>query len=130
MIIQSTLENYQSIRSELDYWIHYNCGVFKAKNRSCPLSTFNKEDLIWTSKDIFPKPLDSEIFLNDKMIHIKATDEYFLFLNGFNKEIVRKWIKAQVRNKEYLDDYVKYNYQTTLNRLNKYDLFEIILDYI
>ena len=130
MIIQSTLENYQSVRGKLDYWIHYNCGVFKAKNKSCLLSTFNKDDLIWTSKDIFPKPLDGEIFLNDKVIHIKATDEYFLFLNGFNKEIVRKWIKTQVKNKECLDDYIKHNYQTTLNRLSKYDLFEIILDYI
>jgi len=130
MIIQSTLENYQSTRGKLDYWIHYNCGVFKTKSKSCPLNVFNKEDLIWTSKDVLPEPLNSEIFLNDKVIHIKATDEYFLFLNGFNKEIVRKWIKTQVKNKEYLDDYIKHNYQTTLNRLSKYDLFELIMYYI
>jgi len=126
--IELNENNYIEVYQKLDYLIHYNGGIFKIKG-SENINKLSIQDLIYNATSILDQYYEANIEITEQGITINGNSKY-RFLNSYSKETVKQWIKTQIKNKLQLDSYIRFNYNCHLNELSKYELFEIILDYV
>jgi len=123
-----TTDNYIDILQQLDYLIYYHGGIFKI-TVSEKIENLTVKDLIYNAKAIVTnKNIGSKIVITDT--YVLVGNNKYIFLNSYSKERIKKWLKSQIKDKILLDSYIRFNYDCYLNELSKYELFEIILDYL